>query len=95
MKAGLAVMLRNFKFELAVPREEIKMDSALTIGMSSGLPAASPSEDRIEQECVRHLFMYNSSAAAVPSLRIEGPRHKPIHQRAENPRGELTRMALV
>mmetsp|Transcript_43301 Transcript_43301/g.92688 ORF Transcript_43301/g.92688 Transcript_43301/m.92688 type:complete len:501 (-) Transcript_43301:215-1717(-) len=38
MKAGLAVMLRNFKFELAVPREEIKMDSALTIGMSSGLP---------------------------------------------------------
>jgi len=38
MKACLAEMLRSVRFELAVPRDQIRKDTQLTIGMSSGLP---------------------------------------------------------
>jgi len=38
MRACLAEVLRSVTFELAVPRDAIKQDIQLTIGMSSGLP---------------------------------------------------------
>eukprot|EP00928_Gymnodinium_smaydae_P032908 TRINITY_DN23724_c0_g1_i1.p1 TRINITY_DN23724_c0_g1~~TRINITY_DN23724_c0_g1_i1.p1 ORF type:complete len:506 (-),score=60.22 TRINITY_DN23724_c0_g1_i1:116-1633(-) len=38
MKACLAEVLRVVRFELAVPRDTIRPDTQLTIGMSSGLP---------------------------------------------------------
>lgn len=38
MRACLAEVLRNVTFELAVPRDAVKQDMQLTIGMSSGLP---------------------------------------------------------
>mmetsp|Transcript_106045 Transcript_106045/g.300322 ORF Transcript_106045/g.300322 Transcript_106045/m.300322 type:complete len:95 (+) Transcript_106045:2-286(+) len=38
MRACLAEVFRAVRFELAVPRDSIKPDTQLTIGMSSGLP---------------------------------------------------------
>lgn len=38
MKACLAEMLRSVRFELAVPRDSIRADTQLTLGMSTGLP---------------------------------------------------------
>jgi cytochrome P450 len=38
MRAFLAEVLRAVRFELAVPRDAIKPDTQLTIGMSTGLP---------------------------------------------------------
>jgi len=38
MRACIAAVLRDVRLELAVPRESIRQDFQLTIGMSSGLP---------------------------------------------------------